>query len=89
MTIKAILTPICGGATDRVALDMSFALARRFSAHVDVLFARPKPTESLPVVGEGVSSAVVDQLFVSAGQEWALRESRAMSLFATAAAGAE
>lgn len=88
MTIRAILTPICGGSGDQVALDLSFRLARQFSAHVDVLFARPKPTESFPVVGEGVSSTVVDQLMVSATQEWALRESRALSIFATAAAEA-
>lgn len=88
MTIKAILTPICGGAGDRSGLDLSVLLARRFAAHVDVLFARPKPTDSFPMVGEGVSSTVVDQLAVSAAQEWALRESRAVSLFATAAAEA-
>ena len=88
MTIKAILTPICGGSGDRAALDLSFSLARQFRSHVDVLFARPKPTESFPVVGEGVSSTVVDQLAVSAAQEWALRESRAVSLFATASAEA-
>lgn len=89
MTIKAILTPICGGTGDRAGLDISVLLARRFAAHVDVLFARPKPTESFPVVGEGVSSTVVDQLAVSAAQEWTLRESRAVSLFATAVAEAK
>lgn len=88
MTIKAILTPICGSSGDRAGLELSFTLARRFAAHVDVLFARPKLTESFPVVGEGVSSTVVDQLVVSASQEWALRESRAISVFATAVAEA-
>ena len=88
VTIKAILTPICGGSGDRAGLDRSIALARKFDAHVDILFARPKPMESFPVVGEGVSSTVVDQLVVSASQEWALRESRAVSLYATVVAEA-
>jgi len=86
VTIRTILASVSGGETDGATLATAFAVAERHAAHVDVLFARPAPAETIPMVGEGVSSAVVEQLLVSAGSEWAKRELTARNGFDAAVA---
>ena len=87
MTIRRILAPVTG--TDRDAknsqdartLATAFLVAERFSAHVQVMFARLNPSEAVPLVGEGMSSSVVDQLMQSAETEWSIRASNARMAF--------
>ena len=94
MTIKRILAPVTG--TDRDArnsqdartLATAFLVAERFSAHVQVLFARLNPSEAVPLVGEGMSSSVVDQLMQSAETEWSIRAENARLAFEAAVGAA-
>ena len=81
MTIKSILVPVSGSERDAVALKSALMLAEPFAAHIDVLFARLNPSEAVPLVGEGMSSTVVDQLMQSAESEWALRARRARASY--------
>lgn len=81
MTIKSILVPVSGSARDVVALRAAVMLATPFAAHIDVLFARLSPSEAVPLVGEGMSSTVVDQLMQSAESEWAVRARKARASF--------
>lgn len=89
MTIKTILAPISGGEQDHVTLATAFRVAKTFGAHVDVLFTRLSPTDAVPLVGEGMSSSVVEQLLQAAEREWATRADNAKLAFADAAAQAE
>lgn len=73
MTIRKILAPVSGSPRDAEALHTAFRLARDLPAHVTVMFARMSPSESVPMVGEGVSSTVVEQLMTTAEQEWTRR----------------
>jgi nucleotide-binding universal stress UspA family protein len=52
MAIKTMLVPLDGSAGSEAVLDTAFALARRFSAHVDVLHVR-LPSDPLHSVTEG------------------------------------
>jgi nucleotide-binding universal stress UspA family protein len=86
VSIRTILASVSGAETDSATLATAFALAGRHGAHVDVLFARPTPAETVPMVGEGVSSALVEQLLATAGSEWAKREMAARRAFDAAVA---
>lgn len=88
MTIRTILALVTGTSGDAAALATAFGLARRHDAHVDALFARPSPAEVVPMVGDGVSSAVVEQLTASTVRHWTLREAAARRAFDAAVAGA-
>ena len=81
MTIRKILAPVSGSPRDAEALHTAFRLARDLPAHVTVMFARMSPSESVPMVGEGVSSTVVEQLMTTAEQEWTRRASVARRHF--------
>ncbi len=62
MSIIKILAPLTGGPRDEIVLAAAFAAAKPFNAHVEALFVRPDPVEAMPFYGEGMSSAVVQEI---------------------------
>lgn len=62
MTIAKILVPITGAPRDRGVLAGGFEAAKLFAGHVEALFVRPDPVEAMPFYGEGMSSAVVQEI---------------------------
>ncbi len=81
MTFKTILAPVAGAARDDLTLAAALTVARDFDAHVDVLFSRPPASAAVPMVGEGISGAVVEQLMTAADEEWSRREEAARHTF--------
>lgn len=69
MTIKSILVPIHGDKGSRDALDMALAIAKEHLAHVDALYVRVDPKDTVPLIGEGMSAALIDDLFAAAERE--------------------
>jgi nucleotide-binding universal stress UspA family protein len=90
MGIRIILTTLFGDQADAAAAQAAFAVTRRFDAHVEGLFARIDPLDAIPVVGEGVSPAVIDDLTRATEAEMDRRASAAKAHFEAArmAAGA-
>ena len=88
MTFRVILAPVFGDDADPAALDAGLAVARRFDAHLAVLFVRLDPRDAIPIVGEGVSPAIMDQLTRAAEAEMERRRTRAKAAFETACAHA-
>lgn len=86
MTIRTILAPVSGTERDGVALGTAFRVAATLDAHVEVLFARLNPSEAVPLIGEGVSTTVVEELMGVAEQEWAARAAVARQAFDEAVA---
>ncbi len=84
MSIKTILAPVCGLERDRSTLATAFLLAESFAAHVEVAFARLSPSETVPLVGEGMSGTIVEQLMHSAETEWEARAEHARRGFEAA-----
>lgn len=68
MSYAKILAPLVGMTRDGKVLAAAFAAARPFHAHVQVLFVRPDPTESMPFFGEGMSGLVVQEIIDAAKQ---------------------
>ena len=62
MSFAKILAPLTGGPRDAIVLAGAFAAAKPFNAHVEALFVRPDPVEAMPFYGEGMSSAVVQEI---------------------------
>lgn len=57
-----VLVPLTGAPRDQVVLAAAFAAAKPFGAHIETLFVRPDPVEAMPFYGEGMSSAVVQEI---------------------------
>jgi len=66
MTIRKLLVPLIGSKRDEAALATAFVVAKAQSAHVEGLFVRPDPSESLPYMGEGVSGPVIQDIMNAA-----------------------
>lgn len=84
MTIRKILVPLTGIEPDRVALDAAFSVAGRFRAHVDGLFVRPDPRDAIPLVGEGMSGALIEDIMRTAEMEANARGTEAERMFTAA-----
>lgn len=62
MTYRAILAVVDGSPSSAAPLQAAFALGRRFDAYLEVLHVRPDPNLALPLVGEGMSGALIDDV---------------------------
>lgn len=78
---RTILCPVTGGREDEGVLQTAFLLGRPFGSHVDVLFARLSPADTVPVVGEGLSSSVIEQILEAAERDWRQRRNEARAAF--------
>lgn len=62
MTYRSILAVVDGTTASEAQLRAAFALGRRCDAYLEVLHVRPDPNMSLPLVGEGMSGALIDDV---------------------------
>ena len=62
MAFAKILAPLTGGPRDPIVLAGALAAAEPFASHVEALFVKPDPVEAMPFYGEGMSSAVVQEI---------------------------
>lgn len=69
MTYKTILVPLGGCDNDPVALRAALSVARDFDAHVVALFVALDPRDAVPMLGEGMSGAMVDEIMRAAEGE--------------------
>jgi len=67
--MRILLVPLFGSEIDAIGLEAGLGVAQRFGAHVNGLFVRIDPRDAIPVIGEGVSPAVIDQLIEAAAAE--------------------
>lgn len=71
MTIKKILVPLDGNRLNQAVLDTAFAGARRFQAHLEVLYVRPDPRDMLPFATLGMSDSMKQTVIDAAGRSGA------------------
>jgi len=81
MAIKSILVPLNGLEAARPALEAAFTVALELNAHVDVLHVRPDPRDAVPILGEGVSGALIEEIMDVAEKESKDRGARARAMF--------
>jgi len=81
MNIAALLAVVDGGAGSRAVLEAAFGLARRTDAYLEVIHVQPDPADSVPLVGEGMSGAMVDQVMSELRARAESNAARARELF--------
>jgi len=84
MSIKSMLVPLSGYEKDATALVAALALAQRMGAYVDVLHVKPDAREAVPLVAEGTSAPVIEQIMALAEKEANARAAAAGRLFKAA-----
>ncbi|MBF0334882.1 MAG: universal stress protein [Alphaproteobacteria bacterium] len=90
MTDYRILLAVVGDAdSGRPPLDVALSMAKTFGAHVAALHVRGDPTGAVPLVGEGISGSMVEEMIDAAERQIAERATNARRAFdqAVAAAG--
>lgn len=81
MPIRKMVVPVDGTDATQLSLDTAFLLGRALEAHIEVLHARPDPRLAVPLVGEGMSGAMVEELIELTERESAARSVRARGMF--------
>ncbi len=69
MTLQKLLVPVSQPEVVRPRLSVAAAIARAFRAHIDVLHVRADPQEAVPLLGEGVSGAMIEDLMAMTERE--------------------
>jgi len=75
MSVARILVPLTGAPRDQAVLAGASAAAKLLGAHLAAVFVRPDPVEAMPFYGEGMSSAVVQEI-MDASKDAAAKASR-------------
>ena len=81
MAIKKILIPIHGTGVARSAQEAGFNIAAELNAHVEVLHVRPNPKDAVPLLGEGMSGAMIEEMVEIAETEATDRADKARDTF--------
>ncbi len=73
MAVRRLLVPVSHAQMVRPRLRAAVAIARACRARIDVLHVRAIPQEAVPLLGEGISGAMIQDLVSLAESEAALR----------------
>lgn len=84
--MKTILVPVSDGASAGAPLDVAFQVAARFGGHITALHVRSDPTTAVPLVGEGMSGTMVEDMMSLAERQGAERAESARKAFDEAVA---
>lgn len=83
---KTILVPVGDADSATQALDTAFRLAADFAAHVTALHVRTDPTSAVPLMGEGMSGAMVEEMLTVAERQASERAAACRQVFDAACA---
>jgi nucleotide-binding universal stress UspA family protein len=81
MSLAKLLAVIDGGSGSEAAVTAALDLGRRFSGRVELLHVEGDPETAVPMVGEGMSGAAVEQLVQSLRAEAERRRKVARDLY--------
>lgn len=81
MAIRKMLVPVDGSAAGRVVLLSALQVARDHGAHLAAVHIRPDPSVGVPLIGEGMSAGMVEELIELTEKETAARLKAARALF--------
>ena len=81
MTIRVVLAMIDGGPGSETALRTALAISDPLGAHVQCLHVRPDPESLVPMIGEGMSGVMLDQMVEGFRSESMERAAAARRIF--------
>jgi len=79
--MKSILAPIDGTATSNGTLQAACVLGDVFKAHINVLHVCPDPKSAVPLLGEGMSGAMIEDMITIAEKEGNEQRERAHAIY--------
>ncbi len=79
--IRTILVAVSDEATAAAPLDVAFAVGRDLAAHVQALHVKIDPSSAVPLVGEGMSGVMVEEMINAAEQQAEQRAATTRALF--------
>jgi nucleotide-binding universal stress UspA family protein len=90
MAYRKILSVLTGADSDAAALATAFSLVASTKGNVSALFLRHDPRDAMPMIGEGMTGSMIQDVMKSLEEENAARGDQAYQHFKTAsnAAGA-
>jgi len=86
MSIRIIMVPLDGSDAARPALELALVAAKRTGAHLQALHVRADPKDAVPLLGEGMSGAMIEELIDLTEKEAQTRSERARAMFDAACA---
>jgi nucleotide-binding universal stress UspA family protein len=87
--LRKILVPVTGRDSDRAVLAMGFTVARIFDAHVEALHVGIDARDAIPMLGDGMSAALIEELMKAAEKDAAADAEAARQHFEAARAAAQ
>ena len=81
MGIRTILVPLDGSEASKQALETAFMVGRDLAANVKVLHMRADPKDAVPLLGEGMSGTMIEEMIELAETEAAKRATKARAMF--------
>ena len=84
MAIRTILAPVAGTDIDERVMATAFRMAKRFDAHLEAFFVAAEPQDAIPIVGEGMSGLIIEEMIRAAETETKKREAAGMATFKAA-----
>ncbi len=88
MTPKSILALVDGSTLSEATLDTAVSVAKSFGAQLEALHVRADPATLVPIVGEGMSGAMVEQVMDAMAKSVESRAQRARAAYDRVAAKA-
>jgi len=84
MTIRTLLVPVDGSTASSQALASALGLAKDLTAHVTALHVRADPRDTVPLLGEGLSANMIEEMMAAAERESDHAAARAHEVFENA-----
>ncbi len=81
MPIKTILVPLDGSEGAEAVLRTAFGVSRDLAAHLDVLHVRADSKNAVPLLGEGMSGAMIEEMIDLADKEAEVRAGKAREIY--------
>ena len=81
MTIRTMLIPLAGSEDMRPVMELGLTLGRDVGAHVDVLHIQSDPKDTIPLLGEGMSVSMIEDMIQIAETEGGERASQGRQVF--------
>ncbi len=81
MPYSTVLVSVDGLDGSACAVETAFGVAKRFSSHLTALHVRPDPKDTIPLLGEGMSVAMIEDMVRIAEDESHDRSHRAREKF--------
>ena len=81
MPVKQILVPIDGTETSASVLEAALKVTTDLSAHAEILHVRADAKNAVPLLGEGMSGAMIEEMITLAEKEAGSRSERAKAFF--------